>query len=417
MELVALTPPRHRPPPADAAVPEHTAGTAAITRTPRRSRAPPAPRTPARGRRGSCPSTRGGEAHDHLARSGGRTDAHSGESAILKNVSSSRPAARSSTNHTGSRLRLSRLRPTPPRPHPEQPPTRWRRLRGPWNWTAIAALIAALAAAGGLVYTGRSLDITGRSLDIARAQNQVAEQGQLTDRFTKAVDQLDRTGDDHLQARLGGIYALERLARDSPRDHPTIVEVLSAFIRSTTPRTPAPDGRSGPCPDRPPAVDVQAALTVLGRRDPDHDNGTHIDLTQTCLRDTSLHHANLSGAQLVRVDLTGTNLHGANLTDTWLNDANLTRTNLTGANLTDASLTGANLTAARLIGTQLYAAILNGATFNGATFKGANLTYANLNDANLNDAVLVRTDLTGAIHDDATSTQVKVKQDVIGAWW
>ena len=31
--------------------------------------------------------------------------------------------------------------------------------------------------------------------------------------------------------RIGGIYALERIARDSAKDHPTVMEVLTAFIR------------------------------------------------------------------------------------------------------------------------------------------------------------------------------------------
>jgi hypothetical protein len=55
------------------------------------------------------------------------------------------------------------------------------------------------------------------------------QRGQITDRFTKAIDQL---GDpDKLHVRVGGIYALERIARDSPDDHQTIMEVLATFLR------------------------------------------------------------------------------------------------------------------------------------------------------------------------------------------
>ena len=50
----------------------------------------------------------------------------------------------------------------------------------------------------------------------------------MTDRYTKAIEQL---GSDKLDVRIGGIYALERVARDSARDHPTVMEVLTAFIR------------------------------------------------------------------------------------------------------------------------------------------------------------------------------------------
>src|SRR4028118_2289012 len=68
---------------------------------------------------------------------------------------------------------------------------------------------------------------------IAATKNaELAEQGQITERFTKAIDQL---GSDNISIRLGGIYALERIAKDSERDHWTIMEVLSAFVRENAP--------------------------------------------------------------------------------------------------------------------------------------------------------------------------------------
>ena len=85
------------------------------------------------------------------------------------------------------------------------------------------------------------------------------------------------------QPRLGAIYALERLARDSPRDHPTVMEVLSAFIRNTAPQVPDPpesfnSDEVSPdfsfCPGLTVAPDIQAALTVVGRRNTAHDRRT-----------------------------------------------------------------------------------------------------------------------------------------------
>src|SRR5438309_112325 len=57
-----------------------------------------------------------------------------------------------------------------------------------------------------------------------------SRRGHLTDRYTKAIDQL---GSKTLDVRLGGLYALEQLAHDSKshRDRDTIVEVLSGFAR------------------------------------------------------------------------------------------------------------------------------------------------------------------------------------------
>jgi hypothetical protein len=68
-------------------------------------------------------------------------------------------------------------------------------------------------------------------------------EGQITDRFTKAIDQL---GKDTLAVRLGGIYALERIARDSESDHWAVMEVLTALVREQAPAKTLPrDKTSG----------------------------------------------------------------------------------------------------------------------------------------------------------------------------
>ena len=131
--------------------------------------------------------------------------------------------------------------------------------------TTRAALLAGfvgLGALGTFWLNSRVYRITARTFELT-------EQGQLTDRYTKAIEQL---GDDKLDVRLGGIYALERIAVDSKRDHPTVVEVISAYARERT----APIQRVRPANRRTAhprslrkevklGADVEAVLTVLGR--------------------------------------------------------------------------------------------------------------------------------------------------------
>ena len=124
--------------------------------------------------------------------------------------------------------------------------------RGPLLQTArdaargrLLTLAAGLFAVGALVYTARNFALS--------------REGHVTDRYTKAIEQL---GSDKLDVRIGGIYALERVARDSARDHPTVMEVLAAFIREHS-----HEQWSAPGPaTRPTRPDVQAAATVIGRR-------------------------------------------------------------------------------------------------------------------------------------------------------
>jgi uncharacterized protein YjbI with pentapeptide repeats len=287
---------------------------------------------------------------------------------------------------------------------------------GGWNWTAIASIIAALAAAGGVFYTGRSLDATS-------AENKTAEQGQFTERFTKAVDQLDRTGPDHLQARLGGIYAMERLARDSPLDHPTIVEVLTAFIRTTAePRIAINSCSNSITPD------TQAALTVLGRRNLDYDNGNKtIDLRGLCLRGADLSYTHLGHADLEATDLTAAHLDKADLSHVVLTSANLTHADaiytqfgysldhavftsavMTFARLQEANCTGCNFTDTFLVDADLERSALDHANFSGADVREADFTEARLFMANFSDTT----------HSpDTTLTDAKFIDSTIGGWW
>jgi uncharacterized protein YjbI with pentapeptide repeats len=70
----------------------------------------------------------------------------------------------------------------------------------------------------------------------ARVAEYDATERRVTDLFTKAVDLL---GSDKAAVRLGGLYALERLAQDNPRHRQTVVAVVCAYLRmSDEPQTP-----------------------------------------------------------------------------------------------------------------------------------------------------------------------------------
>lgn len=129
-----------------------------------------------------------------------------------------------------------------------------------------------------------------------------------------------------------------------------------------------------------PRPDVQAALTVIARRD------TDLDLTEV----------NLLGAHVPSAWLPDAKLSATNL-----NHANLIRAYLSGADLTDASLHTAILADANLIG-----AGLSGAILTRANLAGADLTGAFLRGADLTSAHMVTADLRGADLSDATVTHV-----------
>jgi hypothetical protein len=189
---------------------------------------------------------------------------------------------------------------------------------------------------------------------------------QVTERFTRAIDQLgaiDDTGKKKLEIRLGGIYALERIAVDSfamenspGRDYSTVMQVLTAYVRENAPRTPGPsegssevaspsneatteadEGVKQSAPPEParPTADIQAILDVLGRaqtRVPE-EYRTRLDLHEVNLQGANLQDAYLEGAHLDGAILTGANLRGATVTDEQLTNT----LSLQGAILPDGS--------------------------------------------------------------------------------
>jgi uncharacterized protein YjbI with pentapeptide repeats len=236
----------------------------------------------------------------------------------------------------------------------------------------------------------------------SQAERQLIQERLITERFSKAVEQI---GSGKEEVVIGGIYSLERIAKDSPKDQWTIMEVLTSYIRKNSPipsniEQLKPEERKKALEKLPSvSIPVQAALTVIGRRKVENDQAGD-NLAETTnpnkIKILDLSRTNLRGANLIGANLIGANLIGANLIGANLIGANLNRANLKGANLEGAILYRANLDGAYLKGANLKGAILEGANLNEAYLEGANLEGANLNRANLYRAYLEGANLNGA---------------------
>lgn len=87
----------------------------------------------------------------------------------------------------------------------------------------------------GAYFTARELRTAQKAQETAQRAQEIAREGRITERYTRAVDQL---GHAQVDVRIGGIYALERIAKDSAHDQPIIGEVLTAFVRGRSPWPP-----------------------------------------------------------------------------------------------------------------------------------------------------------------------------------
>ena len=236
----------------------------------------------------------------------------------------------------------------------------------------------------------KNAEAANRNAEAANQNAEAANQKQITERFSKAIEQL---GSDKPEVILGGIYTLERIARDSEPDQWTIMEVLTAFVRQNAPiikenESQSPEDQEKLLKLR---ISIRACLTVIGeRKHPDLEN-KYLDLTEVNISGFNLKKANLYGANLYganlteaylfRADLTGAVLYGAVLTGANLIKANLTEANLTKANLTGADLTEADLTGAyRLEPDWITEVLLTEADLEGAILTGAIMPDGSVHD-------------------------------------
>lgn len=221
---------------------------------------------------------------------------------------------------------------------------------------------------------------------VAERQANTAQHGLLNERYQKGAEML---GSNILTVRLGGIYALKRLAAEHPKIyHLQIMQLFCAFVRhpieisdrdlNLASSNTVKDKTGKDFTTTQFREDVHAAMEAIGSR-----NQTQIALEQKAeyrprlyganLRNMYLYGMNLSGIVFTGANLSGAYLNGANLSDSNFYDADLTKTTLSGTNLTGASLSDANLS------------FVENAHL--ADFSDVHLTSANLTSANLAGAI------------------------------
>ena len=137
---------------------------------------------------------------------------------------------------------------------------------------------------------------------VAERQAGTAQQSLMNERYQRGAEML---GNSVFSVRMGGIYALQRLAQEYPQQyHIQIMELFCAFARYPRRRPEAkgsPAGHMQTSPSDPPKLreDIQAVLTAIARRS---------EAALACERAANDYRLDLLGA-----DLGGAALQGANL--------------------------------------------------------------------------------------------------------
>jgi uncharacterized protein YjbI with pentapeptide repeats len=241
----------------------------------------------------------------------------------------------------------------------------------------------------------------------------LADSKQITERFSNAVEQLGNEAS--ITVRLGAIYSLERIAKESAFTDGyifwTTMELLAAFVREKSSKDidvqKLKDKLNKDTNEQHDLSqindlhqDVQTALTVIGKRE---TGGVMNPAQQLNFRECKLNKANLYMAKLHYFTFCG-----AELQEAYLHHANLYNAELTQANLQDADLENSMLDIS-----SLKKANLKNARLKNASIRGADLTEADLSGADIENTNFCDYD---SYHDDY-KTKITVDQILQSKNW
>ena len=209
----------------------------------------------------------------------------------------------------------------------------------------------------------------------ASRQADIAQQGLLNERYERGAEML---GSAVLAVRLGGIYALRRLAEEYPQQyHVQVMLLFCAFVRN-------PVELSGLVESPTIETEPPHSITLLLRED--------VQAILNAISVRTRKHIGIEGKARFQLNLSGSDLRGANLTGANLNSApweypnEISKSELLAFDrYTD--LSGVQLCSAKLVLAELQKASLTGACLCDAWLGRTDLSEANLTDARLHGAL------------------------------
>ena len=239
------------------------------------------------------------------------------------------------------------------------------------------------------------------------------EQGLITDRINKAIERLstnDEKGKPIIEVRLGALYALERIAQDSIRDHIQIMDILCAYVKTNSPL---------PKKKKPLRKDVQIALNIIGWRANGHDGkkrlkkerreNYYIDLNYCDLHGAEFNKANLSGAEFNRANLDGASFYDSDLSNAFFRYAKLNKVYIDNTNMTSANFNWAEIIEAGISESNLTTTGLSYANMSKTTIANrSNLYNAQFLKTDMSNTKLYNIDMTDAILFNANFKDAKI---------
>lgn len=204
----------------------------------------------------------------------------------------------------------------------------------------------------------------------------------------------------NIEVRLGGIYLLEKIAREYEELYWPIIETLCAYIRENTGYVDSDFQDSDPNefvePDfeNPPKavrVDIQAAINVIGRRSMDqlkHENKLRQGTKDRRQFRLDLTHCKLSGANFV-----GLNFEFASFDYSELMFCRFEKTNISHSTFVDANLSFCKMSNIYSAHASFQKANFQNGTISDSRFENCNFEELNGSNSHIYDSIITSQNL------------------------
>ena len=282
--------------------------------------------------------------------------------------------------------------------HPESPETVSRSETVRNVALIIGGILAFLFAWWRAVVAERQANAAQGQVETAQRQADTAHQSLLNDRYQRGAEML---GSEVLAVRLGGIYTLQELAGERPKEyHIQVVRLLCAFVRNPTgaerriQEGEIPSGESTQVGT--PREDIQAAVSAIGTRSSHSREIERAANFALDLRGAHLSGASMQGLNFSSADLRGALFMYADLTEAVLSGCLLHQANLYHATLDGADLSGAHIERARLARCQARQAVFSRARLLASDLSRSSLQLADFSQAQIDSTTFFESTLEDA---------------------
>jgi hypothetical protein len=253
--------------------------------------------------------------------------------------------------------------------------------------TGFAQVIGGSALVAGLYFTAKNVRNAIRAVEVSSETLKVSQQtlansekslalerrSKESERFFRAIEML--SNDESMYARVGALYALGSLAKESEADRDQSYDVIVSFLRTKTFGLEQRDDSS-------PQPDVQAAIDVLAYRIPEAN-------------EKSVRSLDFSGLTLKNVDFREGDYDFCYFRGAQLHNSLMTRCKLRWARFARANCSGVRFDHSKLALASFEEATLDGASFDYEDYiTGEPGLNSHLLDVDFEDASMVSTHFT-----------------------